>query len=225
MTLAQEQTIERKTVAIEIAGETFDLLPERALFRRKNRSLLVADLHWGKAEVFQRAGIAVSSQVLPDDLERLSSAIEKTGATRLIILGDLIHAPKGVTPDVTATVNAWREKHSQLEIDLIRGNHDRNFELPDSWRIQCHAEVLVEPPFFLTHDEIHNDEGFHLISGHIHPVVKLRGSGDSLRLPCFAISRGHTLLPAFSAFTGGQELRGREWKRIFVLTDNAVIEI
>ena len=217
--------LERKSVLIVVAGETLELLSERALYRPSNQTLHVADLHWGKAEVFQKAGVAISSQVLPDDLSRLSNAIHRTGAKRLVILGDLIHAPKGVTPEVSLTVQAWREQHADLEVHLIRGNHDRNFKLPDSWRIECHAEVMVEPPFFLAHDEIHNDEGFHLISGHIHPVVKLRGFGDSLRLPCFAVSRHHTLVPAFSAFTGGQELRGRDWKRIFVLTDDAVIEI
>src|SRR5256885_8819716 len=38
---------------------------------------------------------------------------------------------------------------------------------------------------------------------HVPPAVVLRGPGrDALRLPCFAVHAGFTLLPAFGLFTG-----------------------
>src|SRR5256885_6443915 len=42
----------------------------------------------------------------------------------------------------------------------------------------------------------------HVLAGHVHPAVVLRGPGrDALRLPCFAVHAGFTLLPAFGLFT------------------------
>jgi DNA ligase-associated metallophosphoesterase len=210
---------------VEIRNETFELLPERCLFRLKTKTLLAADLHWGKAEVFQKAGVSISSRVLSDDLARLTRAFEKTGAQKLVVLGDLIHAPKGVTEEVVNEVARWRESHADVEILLIRGNHDRQFVLPQSWRIESVEGTITETPFLLTHDDVIERNGLHQIAGHVHPVLTMRGAGDSLRLPCFAVGADSTLLPAFSAFTGGFEIRRNKWKQVFVVTDTSVIEV
>ncbi|MEE7560223.1 phosphoesterase, partial [Xanthomonas sp. Kuri4-2] len=42
-----------------LAGETVELLGDRALYRPARRALLIADLHLGKADVFRRAGIGL----------------------------------------------------------------------------------------------------------------------------------------------------------------------
>ncbi|RBD77516.1 phosphoesterase, partial [Xanthomonas oryzae pv. oryzae] len=44
------------SVQLQLAGETVELLGERALYRPAHRALLIADLHLGKADVFRRAG-------------------------------------------------------------------------------------------------------------------------------------------------------------------------
>lgn len=212
-------------VKIEVAGETLELLEERCLFRPSNRTLLAADLHWGKAEVFQKSGVAISSRVLLDDLARLSRALKKTQASKLIVLGDLIHAPMGITAEVIREIEIWREQNKTLEITLLRGNHDRKFVLPPSWRIESVDGTITDSPFLLTHDDVSERKGLHQISGHIHPVLTIRGAGDSLRLPCFATRKTSTLLPAFSAFTGGFEIKRNDWKHVFVVTDHAVIEV
>ncbi len=213
------------TENIVIRGENLELLPERCVFLPSSRTLLAADLHWGKAEVFQRSGIAVSSKVLADDLQRLSRAIERTKPSELIILGDLIHAPVGITPEVVAAVSAWRDKHAGLKISLIRGNHDRRFILPEIWRIEVHDSPIERKPFLLAHDPPTEPGDLHVLSGHLHPVVRLTGGGDSLRLPCFAVGKTGSVLPAFSLFTGGLELKKRDWRQLFVVTDNSVIEV
>lgn len=216
----------RRTATITVRDEIFELLPERCAYRRSDRTLLAADLHWGKAETFQRHGFALPSTVIDDDLKRLSRTIHETKAERLLILGDLIHAPIGVTAGVKSTVTAWRSQHAELTLQMIRGNHDRKFHWPDAWNVEDIGTELVEGEFLFTHDEPAKAEGKFVWMGHIHPVIHLRGGGDSLRLPCFMIERQLGLLPAFSAFTGGASVGPRTaGKRAFAITDDAVIEV
>ena len=219
------ESISQSPIEVQINGEKFQLFAERAMYRMANQTLLVADLHWGKAEVFQRSGVAVSSEVLHSDLARLSRVLVKSGARRLVILGDLIHAPVGITDDVIRTVSEWRTRHLDLRMELIRGNHDRKFQLPESWAITVHDHSLDEDGFLLTHDAPPSRVKSHVLGGHIHPVIKMKSGGDSLRLPCFAIGKFNSLLPAFSEFTGGFEIKHRDWLRLFVVTDDAVIQV
>ena len=53
-------------------GHTLQLLAARAIWEPERRTLLVADLHLGKAETFQRAGIPLPSD---GDLETLNALI------------------------------------------------------------------------------------------------------------------------------------------------------
>lgn len=83
---------------IEIAGEELELLPERAIHWPARRTLFVADTHWGKAATLRAYSIPVPMGGTDDDLERLSRALEKTDARRLIVLGDALHAREGRSP-------------------------------------------------------------------------------------------------------------------------------
>ena len=216
----------RRTENVLIRGETFDLLPERCAFRRSDKTLLAADLHWGKSETFQSHGLAIPSNVIDDDLARLSQAINETNADRLLILGDLIHTPRGVTVAVSEKIERWRKKHPALTLQVIRGNHDRRFQWPEPWGIEDIGTELRDNQFLFTHDEPHMDTEQFVWMGHIHPVVDLRGGGDRLRLPCFVVEQNTGLLPAFSAFTGGASIGGRATgKRVFAIAETAVIEV
>ena len=42
-----------------------------------------------------------------------------------------------------------------------------------------------------------------MVCGHVHPVIRLEGMG---RWPLFWLGERQTVLPAFSAFTGGHAL-------------------
>ncbi|MDX1645840.1 MAG: hypothetical protein R3304_01755 [Longimicrobiales bacterium] len=64
------------------------------------------------------------------------------------------------------------------------------------------------------------------LSGHLHPVVKLRGpGGDRIRAPCFWVKPGEIVLPSFGGLTGGAEIRPHAVDRIFAVGDDAVVEV
>src|SRR4051812_41265259 len=84
------------------------LLPHRAVYWPAAATLLIADLHLGKSETYRTLGAAIPDGVLHADLSRLEAALGLTGARRLIVLGDLLHAAAGLTDRLIATVAQWR---------------------------------------------------------------------------------------------------------------------
>ncbi|WP_434387487.1 ligase-associated DNA damage response endonuclease PdeM [Melittangium boletus] len=206
-------------------GDTpVELRPERALHWPEAGVLAVADLHWGKPESFHQHGIPLPSGVLEDDLARLSAALHATGARRVLLVGDLIHSRRGLTADVVERVAAWRAGHD-VELVLVRGNHDRHLDvLPASWRMRLVESHLDEGPFrFAHHPE--PAPGRYVCAGHLHPTVRLDSGADRLRLPCFHLGPRVGVLPAFSAFTGGLDMRAGTDERLFVVAGEDVVEM
>lgn len=212
--------------AIQLQGETCYLLPEKALFRPEHDTLYIADTHFGKATTFRRHALYVPEGSTADDLTRLSQALISTQARRLVILGDLLHAPEGRDPKMLAGVTRWRDQHPDLEIVLVRGNHDRGAgDPPSDWRITSVAAPYPDAPFILQHQPQPHPSGY-VLAGHLHPAVELAGKGKQvLRLPCFWIRPQVMILPAFTSFTGRQPIKPTASDQIFVIAEQKVIPI
>lgn len=184
---------------------------------------MVADLHWGKAEIFQMAGIPVSSQILLEDLQRLREIIAVTGAERLLLLGDLLHGRQGLTAELQSTVTAWR-KDLPVDIIFIRGNHDRNWECPADWQMQVMAESWDDGPFHFRHDPLAPEDGF-TFCGHLHPVVMVGDRHDRLRLPCFWLQKHCGILPSFGSFTGGARIQPGRADHILAIAEGKIFAL
>lgn len=198
-----------------------ELRVERAVWWPAARTLLVADLHWGKEDIFHAAGVPVPTMIAAD-LARLESAIRATDAARVVVLGDLVHG--GLLPTTIARITEFR-RACPVEITLVRGNHDRHAaELPAAWAIEEHRSVLREGAFAFTHVP-EPVEGCYTWAGHLHPTYTLRGRGDVLRLPCFHLGKQVGVLPAFSGFTGGPGVRPAPGDGIYVIAEGSVIAV
>jgi len=210
-------------VRVDIAGEEIWLMPERTAYWPRLGWLICADLHWGKAETFQHWGLPVPSAVLEKDLARLSSAIAQTGATKIVVIGDLVHARVGLSEGVRERVANFF-KAVNVPMLLIRGNHDRALrEIPAGWVMEIIEGSLDEGPFRFRHDDGPSGGLFQWL-GHLHPLWVTKGAGDRLRLPCFWIQERALTLPAFSAFTAGQVVKAGLRDRIFLPVEDAVLE-
>lgn len=218
-------------LTVSLAGEEVLLLPERALYWPAGATLFAADLHLGKADVFHRAGIPAPGGITDADLLRLSAALQRTGARRLVILGDLLHAHGSQSPNVLAALDAWRARHPALDALLVTGNHDRHAGAPPAHLAIAAVEgPHAVGPFACMHEPPQDATGDHkgrpyALCGHLHPVAVLAGQGDSARLPCFHAGPGRMVLPAFGRFTGGLGVLRAPGDRLFVVAGARVLAL
>jgi DNA ligase-associated metallophosphoesterase len=189
---------------LDIAGQSLELLPERGLWWPAGETLFVADLHLGKAASFRALGQPVPHGTTAQNLARLDRLIDQHRPRELFVLGDFLHDAQARTPQLLASLQAWREQHAKLRCTLVRGNHDSHAgDPPAALDFESVDEPWLTGPFAACHHPRPHPTHF-VLAGHLHPVCKLQGSArDSLRMPCFVREERRLILPAFGEFTGG----------------------
>ena len=210
-------------IEVEAGGARLWLLAQRAAFLPDLQTLLVADAHIGKAHSFRSLGVPVPGGTTGETLQRLSAAVAATAARHIVFLGDLLHSVRGRNASTWAAVAQWRQAHRQLQLTLVRGNHDRRAGRPPAeWAIDTVDGPLLIGGLALAH---HPDPlpGRYVLAGHVHPAAVLGGRAhDSLRLPCFHLGPQVGVLPAFGAFTGTHVVRRGADDRVFVVAADEV---
>lgn len=217
---------ESRDLLIRVRGADLELLPERLIYLPDRGTLVAADLHLGKSAALGQVLPSVPDRIPGDDLDRLSTAIERKRADRLLILGDMIHSRSGRHQHVFRELIRWRERHPEIEISLIRGNHDRHAgDPPSGLGCRCLDGPLLEAPFLFAHEPFESQGGY-VIAGHLHPAVRLRGPGrHSERLPCFLIGESRAVLPSFGTLTGAKTVNPDPSSRVFVIAGEQVVEV
>jgi len=209
-------------------GERLALHHERAVHWRARRTLFVADMHLGKEEVFGRMGVPIPHGPSVGNLATLARLVGDTGAERLCVLGDFMHAAPTPGERWLAALSAFLDAHATLEVEVVAGNHDRasGRSLIDS-RVRWIDGSVHEAPFVLRHEPGDDPRGY-VLAGHLHPVYRLGGSGRrgaSLRAPAFWFRRRGAVLPAFGAFTGGEAIRPVRGERVFLAGPDCVVPV
>ncbi|QSN61809.1 ligase-associated DNA damage response endonuclease PdeM [Caballeronia sp. M1242] len=195
-----------EALTIDVNGHALVLSAERAAFDPLEKSLFIADAHFGKDAVFRARGIPVPAGATADNLTRLDALIATHRPESIVFLGDLLHARESHADETLAALDAWRATHRALRLVLVEGNHDRHAgQLPLRFGVELVQEPYRLGPWALCHHPQNVDDGYAL-AGHEHPVYRLATRVDSVRLPCFRFGRRAGVLPAFGAFTGGFEV-------------------
>lgn len=216
-------------VELVAGGARLRLLPQRAVHLPDHGTLLVADAHIGKAVSFRRLGVPVPAGTTEGTLQRLSQALDASGARHIVFLGDLLHSVRARSAGTVATVARWRETHAQVRLTLVRGNHDSHAgDPPADWGVQCVDEPWVLPGLdglaLCHHPQTRADR--YVLAGHVHPSAVLNGRArERLRLPCFHFGPQLGVLPAFGEFTGMHTLPRGPQDRVFVSTGAEIREL
>ncbi|MBW4692004.1 MAG: ligase-associated DNA damage response endonuclease PdeM [Lyngbya sp. HA4199-MV5] len=210
---------------LSLLGTELQLLPEKAIYIESLQSLLVADVHLGKSETFQVAGIPVSNQVNQDSLDRLQALCIKIQPKTLIILGDLFHSRVSLTQEV---IDSWTRflNAVSIEVKLIIGNHDRALaKRLCQLSIHCCSHLQVDR-LLLSHEPCPQPKTLNLC-GHIHPCVRIKTKLDQLRLPCFYLDQTQNLLvlPSFGAFTGGYEVALKKGTIAYAIAEETIVSL
>lgn len=184
---------------LHLTGEGAAWLPEE-------KALIIADVHLGYELAAQRRGgflplIARGAAVG----ERLVAMAAQHGARRLVIAGDLRHSTHDVDDlerQELALFAAVVTRH--LSLDVVLGNHDRggafiDADVHDTLRLGA-VEVVHAPPAEVPEQWT--------VCGHLHPRVTVRDeAGVAARFPCALVGASILVLPAFSEWAGGTEVR------------------
>ena len=186
-------------VPLSFAGETFVALPEGALFWPAQSALLLADLHLEKASWFAKGGQFLPPYDSTATLTALAELVERSGATRLLCLGDSFHDPHGCDRLPEEPRSILTGLTARLDWTWIIGNHDPGFTdlCGGSIADEMHIADIV-----LRHEAVRGDPQPE-ISGHFHPKLRLNLKGRSVSRRCFVASESKLIMPAFGSLTGG----------------------
>jgi uncharacterized protein len=213
------------TTSIEIRGERVDLLPDRAALLHARRTLVIADPHFGKDDLFRRAGIGVPRGPAVTDLQRLTSLLTTHACTRLVVLGDFLHAATRAGDSFLHAFTVWRQAHPEVAIDVVAGNHDRRERL-EKWSglAQWHRQALIESPFVFAHEPHASADGY-VLAGHLHPVLRIAQRSHKMRVPVFWERPEYLVLPSFGSFTGGANISPEAGDRLYVAGPSRVVPV
>lgn len=183
--------------------------------------LIVADLHIGYEEALTEEGIYIPPVQASEIKETINRMVAETGASKLILLGDIKHEFGDVSRQ------EWREtsellshlaENLKLEVSVVRGNHDNylipilkkmNIPLYDPYML--HGEIL----FFHGHKPLPmeglTEKVKTVIMGHEHPAIALRDElGARVKLKAFLegeyMGKKVIVLPALSPLMPGTEV-------------------
>lgn len=218
-------TLVERSYSLKVDGEELLFDFRRAIYWENRKSLIIADFHIGKAGHFRKNGIAISNSVSKDDFVRLNALIDSYSPERLMILGDLSHSR------INKEWYLWleyREKHSNIEVVLVPGNHDilPKSEYERAKIIQTKPIHILEPFIFIHESIPTKGPELRQISGHIHPGVRLNGAArQGITLPCFYISEAKIILPAFSGFTGKFKVKPKKKDKVLAIMHRGMVLI
>ena len=207
---------------IEVAGTTLILTAQRAAVWPARRTLLVADAHFGKAASFRARGVPVPEETTQANLDALDALVAAHGVTRIVFLGDFMHAREAHAPATLASLRRWRAHHHALHLVLIAGNHDAHAGAPPAdLAFECVEAPFLDGPFALCHHPAPVMDKY-VLAGHLHPAYRLSGRNDAVRLPCFWFGPSVGVLPAFGDFTGARVISPQAGDRVYVTAGNRV---
>lgn len=221
----EKLTQENIPVVAEFGGFSLVFLKDKALWIKELSTLLIADLHFGKAAHFRKSGIPIPEPVHDMDLLRIQRLHESLKPTHTFFLGDLFHSDWN---EQWEYLNNFLIRFEGTQFHLIKGNHDVLSPKAYSLSVlKIHNQPLGLEKFLLSHEPM--DEvpiGLLNICGHIHPGVRLVGKArQSVRIPCFFQTQSRLILPAFGNFTGLALVQPEENDKIWGITGEKIIPI
>lgn len=209
---------------LHLLDQHLELLPHKSIFWRNKNTLILSDLHLGKASHFRKHGLALPQESGMQDLLLLESLLTETQPERLLILGDLFHSTYNTDWEHFGEL---RQKFDYIPFDLVPGNHDilqkKHYE---RFNISFLPNFVEEESLIFSHVPMEVEKGRLNISGHIHPGFYLEGKArNSLKLPCFYMHGQMLILPAFGKLTGLKMMAKPKEAEVFVVTGKAVHKI
>jgi putative SbcD/Mre11-related phosphoesterase len=189
---------------------------ERALYLPATETLVVADLHLGRAASADVAMPVPDAQRMRD---RLATLLARFQPTTTVLAGDVLHAfdeiPAGVERSLSAILGTIRGADS--DVIVTPGNHDPMLDaVYDGDRT---AAYRLSDGTLVCHGHEQPADAERYVVGHDHPAIEIEGR----RYPCTLVGEedGVAVLPAFSPLAAGTAVNRRADVQTPLVTDLA----
>ncbi len=197
----------------------------RAAWLEAERVLIVADLHLGYAWAHRHGGNLLPLSAREDTAERLRGLVETYVPRELVLLGDIVHRALAIQPLKDELCAFFAELGGLTKLRLLAGNHDAQLApLLRTCGIDAQLTSIHRAgPHVLVHGDsapktpagadvhLRPARGGRMFLGHEHPAISISdGAARCAKCPCFVIGSDFIVLPAFSQWAAGTEIRGRE---------------
>jgi len=217
--------VDNKPEHIILKGEKIILHPYKCVYWPKTDSLWISDLHLGKTNHFQKAGIPIPDKLSDENWNRLYHVLDIYHPSKVFFMGDLFHSSINIEWDI---FGRYLRQFDQIEFHLIMGNHDiLHLDAYHLHGISMHPLHFESKPFLFTHHPLTKiPDGWYNICGHVHPAVRLRGSArQGLKLPCFYFGENQGILPAFGAFTGTAAIKPKKQDQVYLIVEDQIVHV
>ncbi|MBS0000847.1 MAG: hypothetical protein KFF73_17830 [Cyclobacteriaceae bacterium] len=124
------------------------LLAEKAIYRKEEITIILADLHLGKAAHFRKAGIQIPETEHVNDYIRLRNLVLTYHPEKILIPGNLFHSDLNLEWN---RFNDWVQDFKEINFLLIKENHDIFPENFYSLAKEVHENQLNTGPFTFVH--------------------------------------------------------------------------
>ncbi len=186
---------------------------DTALWLRKQKILIINDLHLGYEEALHRKGILVPRFQLQEIKEQITRIFHNVSPATVIINGDLKHEFG------TVLQQEWKEVLEFLdfvlnevaEVIIIRGNHDPLLKfIAEKRAVQVVTEYLVGDTLIVHGDHLVDTKAKRIIIGHEHPALTIRKGSKREKYKCFLKGKwqGKELIavPSFNPLLEGTDI-------------------
>jgi putative SbcD/Mre11-related phosphoesterase len=175
------------------------------------RVLAVADLHLGYAWAHRHNGQLLPLSAQEDSVERLQALVDDYAPQDLVLLGDIVHSAVEVKPLREEICRLFSELSGRTALRLVAGNHDTRLA---QLLTRCGLSAPLLTEWAAGADRlVHGDQTLtgstagRVIMGHEHPAISLGDRVTRAKCPCFLVSSQLIVLPAFSTWAAGTDVR------------------
>jgi putative SbcD/Mre11-related phosphoesterase len=163
-----------------------------ALFLKKEKTLIIADVHLGFEENLHKQGILVPWYQYKEIKQKLLPILETTRPEKIIVNGDLKHEfgqiPKQEWEEVLNMIHLLKQHCSELV--LLKGNHDNVLgPLAGKKDLEPKDHVLLGKTYICHGHKIPEDLDFQsadtIIIAHEHPAITISDGVAAEKFKCF----------------------------------------
>lgn len=196
---------------IGINGESLVALSAGALYWPARETLIVSDLHFEKGSNFAMRGVFLPPYDTRASLHRLAALIERHRPKTIISLGDAFHDQGADRRMEKSDADLLASFVGAFRWIWVLGNHDP--EPPARFAGAVERSFRLGRLIF-RHEAVKGAEAGE-VSGHYHPVARVRAEGRLIRRRCFVTDGERALMPAFGAYAGGLNILDEAYDGIF----------